>query len=168
MDAPFCWASGWRSAYHQFDTPLAQGWHYGGWPDPWKWGGNTTGRFNQCFAEQYLPVLCAWSVVKLRLNGEAYMVRYIDGFVLCFQYRSDALRLQDVLCKRLGKFGTGFSARASLRSLPCLTKLYRREFCSHHKSCGLAGGSIFPACKPRTTIVLLDILLHAALHQAPN
>ena len=32
------------------------------------------------------------------------MVRYIDDFVLCFQYRSDALRAQEALVKRLGKF----------------------------------------------------------------
>ena len=32
------------------------------------------------------------------------MVRYIDDFVVCFQFRSDALRFQDVLVKRLGKF----------------------------------------------------------------
>jgi hypothetical protein len=32
-------------------------------------------------------------------------VRYIDDFVVCFQYRDDALRLQDALGKRLGKFG---------------------------------------------------------------
>jgi RNA-directed DNA polymerase len=44
-------------------------------------------------------------VVKPRLRGEAYLVRYIDDFVLCFQYRDDALRVQDALCKRLGKFG---------------------------------------------------------------
>ena len=44
-----------------------------------------------------------WSDPHLR--GEAYLVRYIDDFVLCFQYRSDALRVQDALAKRLGKFG---------------------------------------------------------------
>jgi group II intron reverse transcriptase/maturase len=44
-------------------------------------------------------------VVKPRLQGEAYLVRYIDDFVLCFQYRADALRVQEALCKRLGKFG---------------------------------------------------------------
>jgi len=43
-------------------------------------------------------------VVKPRLKGEAYMVRYIDDFVVCFQYRSDAERFQEVLVKRLGKF----------------------------------------------------------------
>src|ERR1700756_2630187 len=44
-------------------------------------------------------------VGKTRLRGEAYMVRYLDDFVLCFQYRADALRVQKALCQRLGKFG---------------------------------------------------------------
>jgi RNA-directed DNA polymerase len=43
-------------------------------------------------------------VVKPRLRGEACMVRYIDDFVLCFQYRADALRAQEALEKRLRKF----------------------------------------------------------------
>jgi RNA-directed DNA polymerase len=51
-------------------------------------------------------VLDLWfeRVVKPRLRGEAYLVRYIDDFVMCFQYRGDALRVQQVLSKRLGKF----------------------------------------------------------------
>ena len=44
-------------------------------------------------------------MVRPRLKGEAYLVRYIDDFVVCFQYRDDALRFQNVLRKRLGKFG---------------------------------------------------------------
>jgi len=44
-------------------------------------------------------------VVNPRLRGEARLIRYIDDFVLCFQYRGDALRVQDALCIRLGKFG---------------------------------------------------------------
>ena len=45
-------------------------------------------------------------VVKVRLRGEAlHLVRYIDDFVICFQYRSDALRVQEALRLRLGKFG---------------------------------------------------------------
>src|SRR5215831_12733709 len=44
-------------------------------------------------------------VVKCRLRGQAHLVRYIDDFVICFQYRSDALRVQDALRRRLGKFG---------------------------------------------------------------
>jgi RNA-directed DNA polymerase len=44
-------------------------------------------------------------VVKCRLRGEAHLVRYVDDFVICFQYRSDALRVLDALRLRLGKFG---------------------------------------------------------------
>lgn len=52
-------------------------------------------------------VLDLWfeRVAKPRLRGEAYLVRYIDDFVLCFQYRADAFRVQKVLCQRLRKFG---------------------------------------------------------------
>jgi RNA-directed DNA polymerase len=62
-------------------------------------------------------VLDLWfeKVVKPRLRGEACMVRYIDDFVLCFQFRSDALRAQEALAKRLGKF--------SLNLEPTKTKL---------------------------------------------
>jgi group II intron reverse transcriptase/maturase len=52
-------------------------------------------------------VLDLWfeRVVKCRLQGEAYLVRYIDDFVMGFQNQSDALRVQDALHKRLKKFG---------------------------------------------------------------
>jgi group II intron reverse transcriptase/maturase len=43
-------------------------------------------------------------VVKPRLQGEAYLVRYIDDFVVCFQHRADALRVQEALAKRLERF----------------------------------------------------------------
>jgi RNA-directed DNA polymerase len=52
-------------------------------------------------------VLDLWftKVVKTHLQGEAYLVRYIDDFVICFQFHSDAIRVQQVLSKRLAKFG---------------------------------------------------------------
>src|SRR6201993_3571948 len=52
-------------------------------------------------------VLDLWfeRVVRSRLRGEARLVRYIDYFVICFQYRSDAIRVQDARRLRLGKFG---------------------------------------------------------------
>lgn len=52
-------------------------------------------------------VLDLWfeRVVKPRLQGEAYLIRYIDDFVVCFQNRSDALRVREALDKRLEKFG---------------------------------------------------------------
>ena len=51
-------------------------------------------------------VLDLWfeRVVKPRLQGEAYLIRYIDDFVVCFQYWSDAQRFQQVLVQRLAKF----------------------------------------------------------------
>jgi group II intron reverse transcriptase/maturase len=52
-------------------------------------------------------VLDLWfeRVAKPRLRGEAYLVRYIDDFVVCFQYREDALRLENALRNRLERFG---------------------------------------------------------------
>src|SRR6516162_7988067 len=74
-------------------------------------------------------VLDLWfeRVAKPRLRGEAYLVRYIDDFVVCFQHREDALRFQDALCKRLGKFG--------LTLEPTKTKLVEfGRFAQHHAS----------------------------------
>ncbi|TFJ89945.1 group II intron reverse transcriptase/maturase [Lentibacillus salicampi] len=42
--------------------------------------------------------------VKSKLKGEAYLIRYIDDFIVCFQYRADAKRFHDALQRRLGKF----------------------------------------------------------------
>ena len=52
-------------------------------------------------------VLDLWfeTVVKPRLRGEAYLIRYADDFVICFQYRGDAEKLLDVLPKRFARFG---------------------------------------------------------------
>ena len=51
-------------------------------------------------------VLDLWfdRVVKPRLRGEAYLIRYIDDFVMCFQYRADAVRVHEAVKKRLAKF----------------------------------------------------------------
>jgi RNA-directed DNA polymerase len=51
-------------------------------------------------------VLDLWfeRVVKPRLQGDAYLIRYIDDFVVCFQHQADAHRFQQVLVKRLAKF----------------------------------------------------------------
>lgn len=51
-------------------------------------------------------VLDLWfeRVVKPRLHGEAYLIRYIDDFVVCFQYQADAQRFEQVLVQRLAKF----------------------------------------------------------------
>jgi len=51
-------------------------------------------------------VLDLWfeRVVKPRLQGAAYLIRYIDDCVGCFQYQTDAQRFEQVLVKRLAKF----------------------------------------------------------------
>ena len=51
-------------------------------------------------------VLDLWfeKAVKPRMRGEAHLVRYIDDFAVCFQYRADAERFQEALGKRLGRF----------------------------------------------------------------
>lgn len=74
-------------------------------------------------------VLDLWfeCTVKPRLRGEAYLVRYIDDFVVCFQYREDAVRFQSVLCKRLEKF--------SLTLEPTKTKLVEFGRFAQRKAC---------------------------------
>jgi RNA-directed DNA polymerase len=52
-------------------------------------------------------VLDKWfhEVVKPRLQGTAFMVRYADDFVIAFSSANDALRVCDVLPKRFERFG---------------------------------------------------------------
>ncbi len=51
-------------------------------------------------------VLDLWfeKIVKPRLEGECYLIRYIDDFIVCFQYKRDAEKFREVLEKRLAKF----------------------------------------------------------------
>jgi RNA-directed DNA polymerase len=100
-------------------------------------------------------VLDLWfeRVVKPRLRGEAYLVRYIDDFVLCFQYRADALRVQEVLRKRLGKFG--------LTLEPSKTKLV--EFGRYAQRHASKRGRKRPE-----TIYFLGFTLYCTLNQKSN
>ncbi len=51
-------------------------------------------------------VLDQWFEVDVKpcLRGQAYLVRYADDFICCFEYESDARAFQSVLSKRLAKF----------------------------------------------------------------
>ena len=42
--------------------------------------------------------------VKPRLRGAAYLIRFADDFIACFELESDARRYQSVLVKRLARF----------------------------------------------------------------
>src|SRR5215467_14410163 len=52
-------------------------------------------------------VLDEWfhQVVKPRLKGEAYEIRYSDDFILCFQFREDAEKVVKVLHQQFAKYG---------------------------------------------------------------
>jgi group II intron reverse transcriptase/maturase len=43
--------------------------------------------------------------VKPRLKGKAYLVRYVDDAVICFEKEEDAKRVHEVLGKRFAKYG---------------------------------------------------------------
>lgn len=65
------------------------------------------GIISPILANVYLHyVLDLWfeKVVKRQCRGEAYIVRYADDFVCCFQYKSDAENFYNALIKRLKKF----------------------------------------------------------------
>ena len=56
-------------------------------------------------------VLDLWFDVRVRkyCRGEAYLVRYADDFVTCFQYESDAKQYYQALKKRFAKFDLSLS-----------------------------------------------------------
>jgi len=59
------------------------------------------------FSNIYLhEVLDVWfeEEVKSRLNGHAELIRFADDYVILFTDRRDALRVQEVLPKRFGKY----------------------------------------------------------------
>lgn len=65
------------------------------------------GSISVLLSNMYLHyVLDLWfeKAIKPRLKGESYLIRYIDDFIVCFQYKSDAIRFREVLEKRLAKF----------------------------------------------------------------
>ncbi len=66
------------------------------------------GVISPILANVYLhEVLDRWfeEVVRPRLRGEAFVVRYADDFVIVFALESDARRVLEVLPKRFGKYG---------------------------------------------------------------
>ncbi|WP_106498194.1 group II intron reverse transcriptase/maturase [Lentibacillus sp. Marseille-P4043] len=65
------------------------------------------GVISPILANVYLHyVLDLWfeKAVRKKCKGQAYMVRYADDFVCCFQYKSDAEAFYSALIKRLQKF----------------------------------------------------------------
>ncbi len=57
-------------------------------------------------------VLDLWfeKVIKKEAKGEAYLIRYADDFLCCFQYKSDAEAFYRMLPERFAKFGLALAA----------------------------------------------------------
>jgi len=60
-------------------------------------------------------VLDLWFEVRVKkgLRGYAQLVRYADDFVVCFQYRDEAMKFGEMLRERLAKFGLKISEKKS-------------------------------------------------------
>ena len=66
------------------------------------------GVISPLLANVYLhEVLDTWFYreVEPRLEGQAFLIRYADDFVIAFSHERDARRVLDVLPKRFGKYG---------------------------------------------------------------
>src|SRR4029077_8755263 len=103
MDAPLCRTSSGRPTPDQLKASVLED----GELHPNE-EGTAQGGFEQRIAESGVSALCARSVVRGRgqawVTGRSLSVRYIDDFVLCFQYRADALRVQKALGPGLNRF----------------------------------------------------------------
>ena len=65
------------------------------------------GLISPVLANVYLHyVLDLWfeKGIKPKLKGEAYLVRYCDGFIIMFQYENEAQKVYELLKERLKKF----------------------------------------------------------------
>jgi len=66
------------------------------------------GVISPLLANIYLhEVLDVWfeQIVQPRLRGRAWLIRYADDFVICFEREDDARRIWEVLPKRFAKYG---------------------------------------------------------------
>jgi len=78
------------------------------------------GPISPVLANVYLHyVVDLWFQTKVRAHarGKAYLVRWADDFVACFQYEADAKRFQHELTERMDKFGLELAAEKTRRLL---------------------------------------------------
>jgi RNA-directed DNA polymerase len=98
-------------------------------------------------------VLDLWfeRIVKPRLRGEAYLIRYMDDFVVCFQHRADAERFQQVLVKRLAKFALALEpSKTRLVAFGRFAERKAREQGKRPETFAFLGLTLLHAQPPRT------------------
>ncbi len=77
------------------------------------------------------------------MEGEAYLIRYIDDFIVCFRYGRDGERFQAVLSRRLNTF------HLALESTKTRLIAFGRGLLSETSSTGgEAGDPVFPRVHP--------------------
>lgn len=70
-------------------------------------------------------VLDLWfeKVVKCRMKGQCYLIRYADDFICCFQNKEEAELFQKVLKRRFEKFGV----KSQVKHTTFRQKMYRKS-----------------------------------------
>lgn len=127
-------------------------------------------------------VLDLWfeKVAKPKLKGETYMVRYIDDFVICFQYHSDAVRLQTALSRRLEKFNLKLEpkktrliefgrfadkhAKRSKRKMETLYFLGFTHFCTRNRKGNFMVGRKTEKTRFKRSVMKLQVLIRKIRH----
>lgn len=129
-------------------------------------------------------VLDLWfaKAIQPRLEGGAYLVRYIDDFVVCFEHRRDADRFQAVLSQRLNKFGLeleptktrliAFGPRAhreaqqqGRRKPETLYFLGFTHYCTRNRSGAFMVGRKTEKSRLKRTVQRLQSLMREILHE---
>lgn len=116
-------------------------------------------------------VLDLWfeRAIRPRLKGEAYLVRYVDDFVLCFQYRADARRVQEVLGKRLepsktrlvefGRFADKYAGKRGRRRPETIYFLGFTHYCARNRRGGFKVGLRTEKSRMRRSLTRLRDLM---------
>ena len=68
-------------------------------------GGGASAILANVYLHYALDLWFIHMVQKGHFRGEAYLTRYADDFVCCFQYRDDAEKFRQELTERMAKFG---------------------------------------------------------------
>ena len=118
--------------------------------------------------------------VKPRLRGEAYLTRYIDDFVVCFQYQEDAIRFQKALVGRLAKFSLKlepnktrlvsfgrFAQRKAAETGKKVDTVYFlgfTHFCTRNRKGNFMVGRKTEKSRFKRSVQKVQVLLHELMH----